>query len=287
MKTPNSKAPVTYFEQPIRLMPRDIAVLIPAFKPSEGIIDVVDRLTDAGVSTMIVVDDGSPGRFESLFDLLAQNPRLHLLRHPQNLGKGAALKTGIRYFLEHLSHYSGLVTADADGQHAPDDIIRIARALHRSPRLTIVGARTFTFPLWPEHPPLRSVFGNRVTSALFRWITRVPLTDAQSGLRALPAGILPGLLEIPGSRYEFEILALIHLARTRQPLAEQPIRTLYDPANPSSNFRPVRDSVRVLRALFSRALPFTSSSSSDELATFGNPEQASAQRAPNSAARAK
>lgn len=286
MKPPHSNPSVMYFEQPIRLMPRDIAVLIPAYKPSEGAIDVVDRLSDAGVATIILVDDGSPDRFAPLFDLLAQNPRVHLLRHPRNLGRGSALKTGMRYFLEHLGHYKGLVTADADGQHAPDDIIRIARALHRSPRLTIVGARTFTFPLWPEHPPLRSVFGNRATSALFRWTTRVPLTDAQSGLRALPAAILPSLLELPGSRYEFEMLALIHLARTRQPLAEQPIRTLYDPTSPTSNFRPVRDSLRVLRALFSRALPSSLSYTSHEPSGAAHSDQASTQ-ASNSTARAK
>lgn len=286
MKPPHSNPPVMYFEQPIRLMPRDIAVLIPAYKPSEGAIDVVDRLSDAGVSTIILVDDGSPDRFQSLFDLLAQNPRVHLLRHPRNLGRGAALKTGMRYFLEHLSHYKGLVTADADGQHAPDDIIRIARALHRSPRLTIVGARTFTFPLWPEHPPLRSVFANRVTSALFRWTTHVPLTDTQSGLRALPAGILPSLLELPGSRYEFEMLVLIHLARTRQPLAEQPIRTLYDPANPTSNFRPLRDSLRVLGALFSRALPSSLCDSTHESEGAARSEQSNAKPS-NSTARAK
>jgi glycosyltransferase involved in cell wall biosynthesis len=286
MKHPHSNPSVMYFEQPIRLMPRDIAVLIPAYKPSEGVIDVVDRLSDAGVSTVILVDDGSPERFQALFDLLGQNPRVHLLRHPSNLGRGAALKTGIRYFIEHLGHYKGLVTADADGQHAPDDIIRIARALNRSPRLAIVGARAFTFPLLPEHPPLRSVFGNRITSALFRWTTRVPLTDAQSGLRALPASTLPGLLELPGMRYEFEMLALMHLARTRQPLAEQPIRTLYDPKNPTSNFRPIRDSLRVLRALFSRALPF-SLSASELPSPGGSAEAASPQSSPSSAARAK
>lgn len=286
MKPPNSNSSVMYFEQPTRLMPRDVAVLIPAYKPSEGAIDVVDCLSDAGASTIILVDDGSPERYQALFDLLGQNPRVHLLRHPRNLGRGAALKTGIRYFLEHLSHYKGLVTADADGQHAPDDIIRIARALHRAPRLAIVGARAFTFPLWPEHPRLRSVIGNRITSALFRWTTRVPLTDAQSGLRALPAVTLPGLLELPGTRYEFEMLALIHLARTRQPLAEQPIRTLHDPNNPTSNFRPVRDSFRVLRALFSRALPF-SLSAAETPAAGAAAEAANAQSSPSSAARAK
>lgn len=240
----------------LRQAPRDIAVLIPAYQPTDALIDLTDKLSDAGCPAILLVDDGTPGGYEPLFELLAQNPRIHLMRHPQNLGKGSALKTGIRYFLRHLRHYRGLVTADADGQHSPDDVIRIARALHRAPRLAIIGARSFDLPLYPgahpELPPFLSLLGNRITSALFRWITGVPLTDAQSGLRALPTPLLPKLVELPGTRYEYEMSVLLYVARTHHPLAEQPICTLYDPGNPSSSFRPLRDSVRVLRTLLRR-----------------------------------
>lgn len=243
----------------LRQAPRDVAVLIPAYRPTDALIDLTDRLSDAGCPAIILVDDGTPARYEPMFELLAQNPRVHLMRHPANLGKGSALKTGMRYFLSHLRHYRGIVTADADGQHAPDDVIRIARALHRSPRLAIIGARSFDLPLYPgahpELPPFRRLLGNRITSVLFRWITGVPLTDAQSGLRALPSGLLPRLVELPGTRYEYEMSVLLQIARAHHPLAEQPICTLYDPANPSSSFRPIRDSIRVLHALFRHDLP--------------------------------
>ncbi len=233
--------------------PRDVAVLIPAFGPAESLIDLVDRLSDGGVPAILVVDDGSSEQCHPLFELLASNPRVHLLRHAENQGKGSALKTGVRYYLGHLAHLKGLVTADSDGQHAADDVIRMARALHRSPQLVIVGARNFDLPLYPgpplDLPPLRSLVGNRAISALFRWITGVPLADAQCGLRALPTALLPALLKLPGRRYEFEMSVLLWVAQTHHPLAEQPIRTLYNQNNAVSHFRPVRDSIRVLRAL--------------------------------------
>ena len=239
-----------------RPAPRDVAILIPAFRPTDALIDLVDRLSDSGFPAILLVDDGNVPEAQPLFELLAQNPRLHLLRHAQNMGKGAALKTGIAYFLRHLAHYKGLVTTDADGQHSADDVVRIARALYRAPRLAIVGARSFDLPLYPgahpELPPLFNLIGNRVSSTLFRWITGIPLTDAQSGLRALPAALLPELLQLSGTRYEYEMTVLLHLARTHHPLAEQPIRTLYYAGNAGSNFRPVRDSLRIARALVSR-----------------------------------
>lgn len=238
--------------------PRDIAVLIPAFGPADSLIDLVDRLSDAGVPAILLVDDGSPAAAQPLFELLAANPRVHLLRHSQNLGKGSALKTGIRYFLDHLAHYKGLVTADAGGQHAADDVVRVARALHRSSRLVIVGSRNFDLPLYPspplDLPPLRSLLGNRVVAALFRWMTGVPLADTQCGLRGMPSSVLPTLLKLPGTRYEFEMSVLLWVAQTHHPLAEQPIRTIYGNGGANSNFRPVRDSARVLRALFAPVL---------------------------------
>ena len=74
------------------------AVLIPAYRPSAGLIDLVRDLSDRGMPAIVVVDDGSgrgvprhlrPGR--------GQFPNVQVLRHAVNLGKGAALKTGINH----------------------------------------------------------------------------------------------------------------------------------------------------------------------------------------------
>jgi len=236
-----------------RHAPRDVAVLIPAYQPTAALEELVDRLVYAGVPAILLVDDGSSGDHRPIFERLALQPQVHLLRHARNQGKGAALKTGIRYFLDHLAHWKGLVTAGADGQHAAADVVRLARALHQSPRRAVLGARSFR--LTPRSGPgfsLGSVLGNRLTAALFSAITRTPVSDAHSGLRALPATLLPRLLNLPGSGPEYEMSALLYIARTLHPLAEQPIRTLHPIANPALQFRPLADSLRVLRALLSR-----------------------------------
>lgn len=249
-----------YASRPSRSAPRDVAILIPVYQPAPALEQFIARLLDAGVPAILLVDDGSRAEYRAVFERLALQPRVHLLHHGENKGKGAALKTGMRYFLDHLHHYKGLVTANAGGQHAAEDVLRVVRALHKSPRLAITGARTFGLTLAPgsiRGVPLRNLLANRLAAALFRALTSIPLTDAQTGLRALPTALLPGLLDLPGSRYEYEMSVLLYIARTRHPLAEQPIRTLFDPANGRSHFRPVTDSLRVLRALFDRRVYVT------------------------------
>src|SRR5215471_10228108 len=99
-----------------------LAVIIPAYKPSAGLIEVVEALAGKALPAIIVVDDGSGPEFREIFERVAQTPKVRLLRHAVNLGKGAALKTAFNYALCEYPDLLGVVTADADGQHHPDDI---------------------------------------------------------------------------------------------------------------------------------------------------------------------
>ena len=71
------------------------------------------------------------------------------------------------------------------------------------------------------------------------------LTDTQTGLRAIPLAMLPRLLKIPASGYEFELEMLIAAKHQGVAVIEQPIRTIYEPGNPASHFQPLRDSMRI------------------------------------------
>src|SRR5580698_2418614 len=99
-----------------------IAILIPAYRPSESLVDVVRALAEKSFPHIVVVDDGSGPDFRATFAQVAALPGVQMLRHATNLGKGAALKTGLNYILCNLPDLAGVVTADADGQHHPDDI---------------------------------------------------------------------------------------------------------------------------------------------------------------------
>jgi glycosyltransferase involved in cell wall biosynthesis len=216
-----------------------VAVLIPARAPEQQLQPLVQRLSDAGFGMILVVDDGSGPPFAQLFESVARVPKVTLLRHAVNLGKGRALKTGINHFLNFSAGCSGLLTCDADGQHAPDDIVRVAEQFVQNEKAVVLGVRTFA-----KDVPLRSRFGNELTRKIFGFVTGKPLTDTQTGLRVFPRDLLPELLLLDGERYEYEMTALLHVCRFQQPV-EVPIATIYIEGNRSSHFDPIRDSMRI------------------------------------------
>ena len=75
-------------------MRKRFIALIPAYEPDEKIKKIADELLEKGFD-IVVVDDGSGPDYAELFDELSQN--LTVLTHTENRGKGAALKTGMRY----------------------------------------------------------------------------------------------------------------------------------------------------------------------------------------------
>ena len=75
-----------------------ITVLIPAYKPDEKMLTTLDELVKAGFTDILVVNDGSGEEFETIFEEVKKMPQCTLLVHPENKGKGAALKTAFRYF---------------------------------------------------------------------------------------------------------------------------------------------------------------------------------------------
>ena len=167
------------------------AVLIPAYRPSAGLLDLVGDLSARGMNAILLVDDGSGPEFREIFHQAARFPGVQILRHAVNLGKGAALKTGINHALCVFPELIGIVTADADGQHHPEDIVRVADGLRQHPGALVLGCRTFDAAV-----PLRSRFGNILTRKLIATLIGAKLQDTQTGLRGIPASLAARLLPI-------------------------------------------------------------------------------------------
>src|ERR1700744_5112853 len=117
--------------------PANIVVLIPAYNPTSALVEVVRGLLQNAVATVVVIDDGSSSDCLPHFDAIRPISGVHLLRHAVNLGKGAALKTGLNFAYCNFPQAAGFVTADADGQHAVEDIIAVARKLAEAPAALI------------------------------------------------------------------------------------------------------------------------------------------------------
>ncbi len=221
----------------------NIAVLIPAWQPDQRLTSLVSHLLELGFGAIVIVNDGSDSRYDEVFQRLALRPHVHVLRHDVNLGKGRALKTGLTYFKRCFPEFAGIVTADADGQHRPEDIRHTAEELdaelRNGPSRMVLGSRRFK-----NGVPLRSRLGNVFTRLIFAILTGKKLSDTQSGLRGIPAGLVPSLVDLEGERYEYEMDVLMHAVNSCG-IREVPIETIYLDGNRSSHFRPLQDSMRI------------------------------------------
>jgi putative flippase GtrA len=223
----------------------EVPVIIPAYRPNEHLVSLVTDLIELGCPLVVVVDDGSGPEYERQFRKVEGLGRVRVLRHAVNLGKGAALKTAMNYVLVRFPGSCGVVTADADGQHHPNDILRVAERLQQNPEALIMGARQFG----PE-VPWKSRLGNRASRALMRMVTGRRLSDTQTGLRGIPGRLIPHLLRVPSSGYDFELDMLLACKYQSCRIVEEPIQTIYLDGNRSSHFNPVLDSVRIYLLLF-------------------------------------
>lgn len=224
-------------------------LLIPAYKPSHDLLVLVDKLLRGYDFRVVVVNDGSGEEFDPIFAALPAG--VDLLSHAENRGKGAALKTGFDFIRKTYPDSLGVITADADGQHLPEDIANIARILAEKPDTVILGARHFEGKV-----PLRSRFGNTMTRVVFAMTSHRFIHDVQTGLRAIPLRYLEGMLEIEGDRYEYEMNMLFWLTDHHIPSLDVKIQTVYLYNNINSHFHPIRDSLKIYASI----LKFTGSS---------------------------
>lgn len=222
----------------------DCCIVIPAYCPSPALTGYASELLAAQSGPVAVVDDGSGPAYSAVFDALAELPGCTVLRHPRNLGKGAAIKTAIRWYRSSGAELGGIITADCDGQHTVRDVLRLAAALAEAPDSLILGVRTFG----PGTPP-KSAAGNRIISRLMSVLYGIELEDTQTGLRALPNRLLPTLESLPGDRYEYELNMLLQANRMCVPFITVPIETLYFNNNAGSHFRAVADTLRIAALL--------------------------------------
>lgn len=220
----------------------EIPVIIPSLEPDERLIGIVGDLLDKGIKNIIIVDDGSGEKFKSFFAEVEARGCV-VLRHAVNLGKGRALKTAFNYCLQNFSESDGCVTADSDGQHTAEDILRCAEALCENPDKLIMGCRDFV----GEHVPVKNRTGNKITAFVFSALCGVSCSDTQTGLRAISSEYMKKLLSVSGERFEFETNMLIEAKNAGVELLEIPIKTIYQGEQYTTHFNPITDSLKIYK----------------------------------------
>ena len=232
-----------------------IVVLIPSYQPNQKLVDLVEGLAHSTSYKIVVVDDGSGSEYQLFFERVALlGAQVEV--HPRNLGKGAAIKTGLAAIRSN-SPESSVVTADSDGQHRLQDITKVANTLQTLTEPSLVlGAREFD-----SATPWKSRLGNRASSHLFALLWGKRLSDSQTGLRGISAQLIDANLSVKGDRFEYESNAIIATIAAGIPIVEVMIPATYiDATNSHSHFRPVVDSFVVGGVIFKQLAKFVLSS---------------------------
>ncbi|OJX62627.1 MAG: glycosyl transferase [Micrococcales bacterium 73-13] len=218
---------------------RDTWLVIPLYNEASVIRDVLEHAGQVFPNIVCVDDDSSDASAS-----IAAEAGAVVLRHPINLGQGAALQTGFDYVLQDPGmRYA--VTFDSDGQHRIEDARAMVDRLRSEPLDVVLGSRFLDARTRP----------GRLKRAVLRmaiWFTnmtsRVKLTDAHNGLRAFTRPALE-VIEIRQNRmaHASEIVALIGRHRLRY--AEEPVHIIYTDYSRSKG-QSLWNSVNILVELF-------------------------------------
>ena len=245
--------------------PSSAVILIPSLEPDDRLPAYVRKLRERGFTKAVIVNDGSSEKYQPIFDELAAMDGVTVLRHEVNRGKGCGLKTGYTYIRDHMPDASGVITADADGQHTVEDCWKLAEALTENKRVLYLGSRDFDLP----NVPPKSRFGNKTTSTVFKLLYGQWLPDTQTGLRAFRREDLQFMIDVPGERFEYEMQVLIACARAGIDMVPITIETVYENENEGTHFHPIRDSYRIYKVILGNFVKFMGASIVSFVIDFG------------------
>jgi glycosyltransferase involved in cell wall biosynthesis len=198
------------------MLSQSICIVIPAYNEAEVISDVI-RACRTKYASVVVVDDCSTDTTgDRAFEAGAT-----VIRHPLNLGQGAALQTGIQFALE--SGAELIVTFDADGQHRIEDVDVLLRHLDAERAEVALGSRflgtTENMP-WLRRKALKLAVG------FTRLTTGLKLTDVHNGLRVLTRGAA-ARIRISQDRMAHASELLSQIRQLNIKIVEAPVTILY------------------------------------------------------------
>jgi glycosyltransferase involved in cell wall biosynthesis len=195
----------------------DAWIVVPAFNEAGVIGDVITDLRSV-FANVVCVDDGSA---DGTGDV-AVRAGAHLVRHPVNLGQGAAIQTGVEYARSQPGARV-FATFDADGQHRVEDVVTMIDRLDSGDVDIVIGTRVGP---GVSRPPLLK----RLVLQTAVWLSprgrRLGLTDTNNGLRVFNKTVADGLdITMNGMSHATEFVMLI--AENHWRVAEQPVEVLY------------------------------------------------------------
>lgn len=215
------------------LEPTNCAAVIPCLNESASVAPLVAAVR-VHLASVLVVDDGSTDETASL----AESAGAVVIKHARNLGKGAALKTGLAHALK--QNFEWAVTLDGDGQHAPEDLPELLRCAEQTGALLVIGNRM-------NEARKISWLRRRVNQWMSRQLSQRagrPLPDTQSGFRLIHLRTWAALA-LNTKHFEVESEMLMAFLAAGRRVEFVPIQVIS--SRRRSHIHPVADSLRWLR----------------------------------------
>ena len=216
-------------------------VLIPAYEPDGQLIKIAEGLVREGF-TVLTVDDGSGEKYADIFRRVKEYATVVTLE--KNSGKGAALKTGMKYIKENMPDCENFITCDADGQHKIEDVVRVREKLHTGNKFVLTIRQRNT------KIPFRSKIGNNLSRFVYALLTNRYLSDNQSGLRGFASRNIDWMIKVEKNNYDYEMNVLYYAAKMGLKVSTMTIDSIYIGNNESSHFNPIADTFKIYKSLF-------------------------------------
>ena len=214
--------------------PVALSIVIPAKNEAATIADVVaSARSEYPEAEIIVVDDGST---DATADL-AEAAGASVVRHPESLGNGAAVKSGARAATGEI-----LAFMDGDGQHDPRELGKLLARLDEGYQMAI-GARDSG-----SHASVGRLFANGVYNEIASRLTGSRIADLTSGFRAVRASMFKQFLYLLPNGFSYPTTITMAFLRSGYPVCFEPITAAE--RSGKSHIRPIRDGIRFLVIIF-------------------------------------
>jgi len=194
------------------------SIIVPCYNEEETIATTIEKLKDVNIDCekeILVVDDGSTDNSASIVEKIKG---VRLVRHNKNMGKGAAVKTGVKLATGDIA-----VIQDADLEYLPEEIPKLIKPLFEKKADVVYGSRFLG-----SHKGMSAshIIGNKILSLATRILYRVGITDVMTGHKAFLREALDNV-ELEAKRFEFEPEVTAKMLREHYRIIEVPITYEY------------------------------------------------------------
>lgn len=214
-----------------------VLACIPAFN-EEKVIQRIVAETLRYVDDVVVCDDGSYDKTS----LLAEQAGAHVIKHKENRGKGAALKSLFNYAKN--SNYEVFVTMDGDGQFLPEEIPKLSKPIIEGNSDIVIGYRYDSSEQMPHYRKI----GNKFLDKMTNMVSDLPFRDTQSGFRGYSKKAI-NVLEFQSKGFAADSEILVDASKKGLHITETKITVLYDTGFKTSTKNPVSHIGEIVIAL--------------------------------------